>query len=84
MFKCNCISDDEKKPIFDVPCYGDRRFGFVQDHEFVFSIPAELAENLVEGLEETHKAGTRYPVPVYLNWTPKMPKGFEVTEEDLK
>lgn len=73
-----------KKPAMDLPCYGERRFAAVQDHEILFAYPSELSEQIMEGLEGTHKGGVRYPVPVQLDWSPKMPKGFVLTEEDLK
>lgn len=52
-----------KKPRFVVPCYGDRLFGLTQDHEVAFSFPYHMAEEIVRGLEETHRRGIRYPVP---------------------
>ena len=46
-----------------VPCTGDRIFGQVQDHEVAFSTPFSLLDDIISGLEATHKAGAaRYPV----------------------
>jgi uncharacterized protein (DUF169 family) len=73
-----------KKPAMDLPCYGERRFAAVQDHETLFAYPREYCERIIEGLEGTHKGGVRYPIPVQLDWSPKMPKGFVLLEEDLK
>ncbi|MGQ9468384.1 MAG: DUF169 domain-containing protein [Nitrososphaerales archaeon] len=73
-----------KRPAMDLPCYGERRFAGVQDHELLFVYPREFGERIIEGLEGTHKGGIRYPVPAQLDWSPKMPKDFILTEEDLK
>jgi len=48
------------------PCLGDRRFGLAKDSDLIASIPIELIEEILEGLEKTHKAGTRYPIPYQL------------------
>ena len=52
------------------PCLGDRRFGMALDSDLIASIPFNLIEEILEGLEKTHKAGTRYPIPFELS-TPK-------------
>jgi uncharacterized protein (DUF169 family) len=46
-----------------IPCLGDRRFGLAKDTDLVASIPIEEVESVIEGLEGTHKAGSRIPVP---------------------
>ena len=65
------------EPQMIVPCSGDRIFGQVQDHEVAFSFPFSLMEEIVEGLEATHKAGTRYPVTNWLNYTAGFPPSYE-------
>ena len=45
------------------PCLGDRRFGFAKDTDLVASIPFGIIGSSIEGVEKTHKAGTRYPIP---------------------
>ena len=52
-----------KKPRIVIPCYGDRLFGQTQDFEMAFSFPYEMAEEIAEGLEATHRRGVRYPIP---------------------
>ena len=52
------------------PCLGDRRFGMALDSDLIASIPFNLLDEILEGLEKTHKAGTRYPIPFELS-TPK-------------
>lgn len=73
------------KPQMIVPCTGDRIFGQVQDHEVAFSTPAALIEDLIEGLEATHRAGAaRYPVTNYLNYTGTFPPSYDAYREQLE
>nr|MDO8079802.1 DUF169 domain-containing protein [Candidatus Freyarchaeota archaeon] len=46
-----------------LPCLGDRRFGLAMDSDLVASIPLGIIDSVIEGLEGTHKAGSRYPIP---------------------
>jgi len=60
---------------------GDRAIAQTQDHEVAFALPWAQADALVEGLEETHKAGMRYPTPSFLMYQAIFPPAFaEVTE----
>lgn len=56
---------------------GDRVWGMAHDDELLFAIPAAMLEELVEGLEATHQAGLRYPIPHYMNFTPGFQSEFE-------
>ena len=49
------------------PCLGDRRFGLAMDTDLIASIPFEILEEIIEGMEKTHKAGTRYPIPYQIS-----------------
>ena len=49
------------------PCLGDRRFGLAMDSDLIASIPFEIVEEILEGMEKTHKAGTRYPIPYQIS-----------------
>ena len=49
------------------PCLGDRRFRMALDSDLIASIPFNLKDEILEGLEKTHKAGTRYPIPYQLS-----------------
>ena len=69
------------KPQMIVPCTGDRIFGQVQDHEVAFSFPFSLIEEILEGLEATHKAGVRYPVTNWLNYTASFPPSYDEYRE---
>lgn len=55
---------------------GDRIWGGADDAEVMFSIPASKCELIVRGLEATHKAGLRYPIPKYMNYTPGFQASF--------
>ena len=58
-----------QKPQVVLPCYGDRLFGQTQDHEMAFAFPYSHAQDLIDGLEGTHKGGVRYPIPTYLRYS---------------
>ena len=49
------------------PCLGDRRFGLAMDSDLIASIPFDIVEEIIEGMEKTHKAGTRYPIPYQIS-----------------
>ena len=65
------------EPQMIVPCSGDRIFGQVQDDELAFSFPYSLMDEIIKGLEETHKVGTRYPVTNWLNYTAGFPPSYD-------
>jgi len=48
------------------PCLGDRRFGLAKDSDLIAAIPFRQVDEIIEGMEKTHKAGTRYPIPYEL------------------
>ena len=70
------------KPQLVILGNGDRIWGGAQDSEVMFSCPGDKLDILVEGLEATHAAGLRYPIPTYMNYTPGFQQAFE--EEALK
>ena len=70
------------KPQFVILGNGDRVWGGAEDHEVMYSFPKSKLELLVEGLEATHKAGLRYPVPKYMNYKPGFQASF--TKKALK
>ena len=41
------------------------------------TIPKSKLELIVEGLERTHEAGLRYPIPKYMNYEPGFQQAFE-------
>jgi len=53
------------KPACTIPCYGERRYGHVQDDEMVMALPPEYLEKVVEALEALYARGIRYPISFY-------------------
>ncbi|MDY7031392.1 MAG: DUF169 domain-containing protein, partial [Thermodesulfobacteriota bacterium] len=50
------------KPSLAIPCYGERRYGHVQDDELVMALPASWVEKALTGLEDLYNRGIRYPI----------------------
>ncbi len=75
------LTTNEPKVI--LPCNGDRVFGMAQDHEMAFAFPWTYAQEIIEGLEGTHKGGTRYPITVAMRDTVTMPKSYQELMETL-
>lgn len=70
---------------FVLPGNGDRIFGLVGDDQMIFSMPKDKIHLVVEGLEESHKGGQRYPIPAYLRYEARLPSVYrELTEKLLK
>jgi len=77
------------KPSLAIPCYGERRYGHVQDDELVMELPASWMKKAVSGLEELYKRGIRYPISQYgaqADPTPGFPPSYHLlwgdSEED--
>ena len=64
------------EPQVVLPCYGDRVFAQTGDDEMAFSWPYSWSEEILEGLEGTHRGGVRYPVPAYLRYTGEFPEKY--------
>jgi len=65
------------KPQYVTLGNGDRVWGGAQDFEVMFACPGKKLDVLMEGLEKTHAAGLRYPVPQYMNYSPGFQEAFE-------
>ena len=65
------------KPQLVILGNGDRIWGGAEDHEIMYSIPGDKMDLLIEGLEATHSAGLRYPIPKYMTYKPGFQKSFE-------
>lgn len=65
---------------FILPSGGDRVFGGTQDDEMIFTIPWSKVEAVMNGLEETHKVGFRYPVLSDLRHAPALPPFLQIPE----
>ena len=72
-----------QEPKVILPCTGDRVFGMAQDNEMAFAFPWSFAREIIEGLEGTHKGGTRYPITVAMRDTVTMPKSYQELMEML-
>jgi uncharacterized protein (DUF169 family) len=66
-----------REPKVILPCSGDRIFGMAQDTEMVFAFPWEYTDEIIAGLEGTHKGGVRYPITVAMRNTVTMPKTYQ-------
>jgi uncharacterized protein (DUF169 family) len=53
------------KPACTIPCYGERRYGHVQDDELVMALPPAYLEKAVDGLKGLYQRGIRYPISMY-------------------
>jgi uncharacterized protein (DUF169 family) len=60
-----------------VPGNGDRIFGMTQDDEMAFMLHPSDLDNLIDGLEKTHKAGIRYPITSFFDFEPTMPPTYQ-------
>ncbi len=66
---------------FILPSGGDRIFGGTQDNELIFTIPWSKVEAIMNGLDETHKTGFRYPVLSDLRHAPALPPFLQIPED---
>jgi uncharacterized protein (DUF169 family) len=79
---CLVCAEEITKPIMTDECQfivasgGDRAIAQTQDDEMSFSIPISKATAIVTGLEETHKAGARYPTLSFLTFEAEFPPGL--------
>ena len=73
-FGLSCLSSTipfiSGKPAFIHPSRGERILGGTEECEMALSIPAKQLETLVDGLEQTHKKGSRYPIQNYVLYQP--------------
>ncbi len=70
------------EPTIEIPCMGDRRFAMAQDHEMIVGIPFGWLERTGQGLNATHKAGIRYPIPFQIPASCDLPPTYIVTTND--
>jgi len=64
-----------------LPSGGDRIFGGTQDHEMIFTIPRSKVEGVLKGIDDTHKAGFRYPILTDLRHRPTLPPFLEIPKD---
>jgi uncharacterized protein (DUF169 family) len=73
---------DRNEVVVDIPCAGDRAYGFVQEHELVVTYPAGKTQELIAGLEATESIA-RHPFKLFLNWPVVIWPEFEPRKGDL-
>ena len=64
-----------------LPCYGDRVFGQANDDEMAFTFPWSKVDELIEGLEGTHKGGVRFPIPSFVRYSGEFPPSYRKLDE---
>jgi len=74
---------DENEIVVDIPCVGDRAYGFVQEREMVVTFPAEKTGELIAGLEAT-ETDARHPFKPFLSWPVILWPEFEPRKGDLE
>ena len=55
------------KPALSIPCFGERRYGHVQDDELALAMTCSQVEKVSRNLGELYKKGIRYPIPSWGN-----------------
>ncbi|MFX0036385.1 MAG: hypothetical protein ACFE9I_12195 [Candidatus Hermodarchaeota archaeon] len=45
-------------------------------------IPKSKLGIVIDGLDKTHKAGLRYPIPKYMNYNPEFQTSFEIKAKE--
>jgi len=65
------------KPQLVILGNGDRVWGGAEDQEVMYSIPRNKLDVIIEGLEATHSAGLRFPIPKYMNYKPGFQASFQ-------
>jgi uncharacterized protein (DUF169 family) len=78
-----CYPLISKECRYILPGNGDRIFGMTGDDQMIFSMPKEKINQTMEGLEESHMGGQRYPIPTYLLYEAKMPPSYQELTEKL-
>ena len=66
---------------FILPSGGDRIFGGTQDHEVIFAMPKSKIEAVINGLEESHRGGFRYPILTDLRHPPELPPFLQLPKD---
>lgn len=63
---------------------GDRVMAQAHDHEAAFAIPGSKIDDFIRGLEQTDKAGVKYPVPSFLTYQAQFLPAFGELIEYLR
>lgn len=86
-FGLSCVSNVmpfwKQEPALVHPGRGERMLAGTDDSEMLFSTPVSHLEALVNGLEETHKKGLRYPIQGYVLYEPPLIPPMKAFKEKL-
>ncbi len=72
------------KPSLSIPCYGERRYGHVQDDELVMALPPNQIAKVERNLKELYKQGITYPISycgAQISPLPMMPPVYQKLTE---
>jgi len=76
------------KPTYVIPTFGEYRFTADSDNDMYLVLPVNYLEDLVEGLDHSHKSGHRFPIPHFVENEPVYPPdykyGYGAYEKHLK
>jgi dephospho-CoA kinase len=75
------------KPSLGIPCYGERRYGHVQDEDMVMAVPSGLMEKALQGMEALYRRGVRYPISfagAETDVAPQFPVAYKGLDEVMK
>ena len=68
-----------------IPGAGDRIFAMTGDDELAFTAPAQMIDQIIEGLRMSgREIGMRYPIPVYQAFEPRFPPIYERLFEKIR
>lgn len=74
-----------KRPIFAIPCAGDRRFGGTQHTEIIFAMPTSEIKRVSQNLVATEKLGASvFPVAPFAFFEPKMSEAYAMKPDYLE
>ncbi|MBN2331634.1 MAG: DUF169 domain-containing protein [Deltaproteobacteria bacterium] len=65
------------------PGRGERVLAGTDEGELVFCCPAKELEQLVDGLQQTHKHGSRYPIQSYMLYEPPLLPSMKTLDDKL-
>ncbi len=74
------------KPSLSLPCFGERRFGHVQDDEITLALPPELLPKMLTGLDMIYRRGVRYPIAyagAEADFTPSWPAAYFALDDTM-
>jgi uncharacterized protein (DUF169 family) len=72
------FSHQTQRPNLTVPCVGSKRYGLMQDHELIFTLPFAMAEEMLGNMKEM-QAAKKFPIPIVSGFlSPTIPVNYLV------